>query len=83
MELTNEDAGEPGIFANQRFIPVELAALNLQISKRQLTELLAAHGFSVYNFGQRSRRIAEADLRKLIRASAQGPANNLSSQETP
>jgi hypothetical protein len=44
MEHTTEDTAEVAIFENQRFIPVELAALNLQISKRQLKELLIEHG---------------------------------------
>ena len=80
MGLTQHDTA---IFEHQRFLPLELAALNLQISQRQLRNPLAQNGMSVYHFGQRSKRIAEADLRKLIRASAQGPANNFSSQEIP
>jgi hypothetical protein len=59
----------------QRFIPVEHAALSLAISKRQLKELFTAHGLSLYDFGQRSKRVSEADLRKLIRARAQSPVD--------
>jgi hypothetical protein len=71
----SEDAADLPVFADQRFIPVEHAALSLAISKRQLKELLTAHGLSLYDFGQRSKRVSEADLRKLTRARAQSPAS--------
>jgi hypothetical protein len=68
------DTGEAiAILENERFIPLELAALNLQISQRQLRNLLSQHGMSVFRFGQRSKRVSEADLRGLIRARAQSP----------
>jgi len=70
MEHTHETTNEAELFSSPRFIPVELAALNLQISKRQLSELLTAHGFCIYSFGQRSKRVAESDLKHLIRAAA-------------
>ena len=77
MAHLNEEPADIPVFADQRFIAVELAALNLQITTRQLKELLTAHGLSLYNFGQRSKRVSEADLRKLIelrRAGAAEPA---------
>ena len=59
------------VIESERFIPLELAALNLQISQRQLRNLLSQHGMPVFHFGQRSKRVSEADLRRLIRARAQ------------
>lgn len=56
-----------------RFIPLEIAALSLQVSPRQLRNLLERHGLSVFQFGQRGKRVAENDLQQLIRASAVKP----------
>lgn len=68
------DTGEAiAILEHERFIPLELAALNLQISQRQLRNLLTQHGMPVFHFGQRSKRVSEADLQQLIRASAVKP----------
>jgi hypothetical protein len=76
MAHLSEEAADIPVFADQRFIPVELAALNLQISKRQLKDLLTAHGLSLYDFGQRSKRVRESDLRQLIRARAHPPVSH-------
>jgi hypothetical protein len=45
MAQTSEDTADVAIFKNQRFILVGLAALNLQISVRQIKELSMARQF--------------------------------------
>jgi hypothetical protein len=45
MAHLSEEAADIPVFADQRFIPVGFAALNLQISKRQLKEMSMARQF--------------------------------------
>jgi hypothetical protein len=51
----------------QRMLPLEIAAQSLVITPRHLTELLLKHGFSIYHFGPKSKRVAQEDLQSLLK----------------
>ena len=54
----------------ERLLPVEEAAMALRLSPRKLKLMLARHGYAIYEFGSRTQRVKEADLRELISKAA-------------
>lgn len=60
--------------AVERLIPLQEACLNLRISPHKLKRILTEYGYPIYEFGTRTQRVREVDLRELIERSAKPTA---------